>query len=527
MRAESSSSVRTLLLAAGAALLTACSGGGGGGSSSPPPPPPPPANAAPVVSFTLSAGTVDEGQPFTVDATGSSDADGDSLSFTLTQTGGPAAEEVSTGSGVFEFSMPEVTQDETLNFELSVSDGEDTITQVVSVTASNIVLTPEITLFDFPGQTFSGLNRPQIARFDSDALSATASGIIGFQNSDDETTLELFRFGYDQDNRIILKDPEFRPVPGTSAGGRALFTFGPFKSAFGGNPIYGFEQDDLLIEDGLRLPGQSLDDETIRTREVAAPCAMMQALPGLWADLIVGTRGDGLQVFLNRARDFDDSIESRGQFEESDRLIASGEICHVSGSLLDELFAYDPQLGAVRRWSTREPNPYEEGDAIPVDWPDGLELVDMVATGNVQDFFAIALVLSDGRHNGTHQLLVLSSDYLGQGEVVEQVFSWNKGVPDRVQFRSIDDPNDVSFEFGQIDIVVSLITAPYVVVVDDKARPSFGDVRPQFSDPVFAPIPLGVTDIRFGATTDFLGTSATMTLRDRGEVVFVDFVPVD
>ena len=73
----------TLIILAGA--LVACGGGGGGGSPTPqpppPPPPPPPANVAPVAAFT-GATTAVVGMPLPFDASTSSDANNDPLTYT-------------------------------------------------------------------------------------------------------------------------------------------------------------------------------------------------------------------------------------------------------------------------------------------------------------------------------------------------------------------------------------------------------------------------------------------------------------
>jgi hypothetical protein len=69
------------LLGLMAALLAGCggSGGGGGDDPGPPPPPPPPSNRDPAAAFT-SAASVAAGAPLVLDASGSTDADGDTLS---------------------------------------------------------------------------------------------------------------------------------------------------------------------------------------------------------------------------------------------------------------------------------------------------------------------------------------------------------------------------------------------------------------------------------------------------------------
>jgi PKD repeat protein len=63
-----------------AMLITVGACGGGGGDTVQPPPPPPPANQAPVAAFTASANPA-AGQPVVLDASASSDPDGQALSF--------------------------------------------------------------------------------------------------------------------------------------------------------------------------------------------------------------------------------------------------------------------------------------------------------------------------------------------------------------------------------------------------------------------------------------------------------------
>ena len=150
---------------AGAVLavsLSACGGGGSGSgsppaSSPPPPPPPPPANIAPSVTITSNAIGTDEGQVAWIDATASTDADGDTLTFEIRQTGGPAIlpapgeADIDVMASRIAFSVPEVAADTDLEFEVSVSDGTDTSTQSFSLTARNIELSPVTNLL---GDTF-------------------------------------------------------------------------------------------------------------------------------------------------------------------------------------------------------------------------------------------------------------------------------------------------------------------------------------------------------------------------------------
>ena len=111
------------------ALTTACSGGGGsdsGGNTVTPV-----TNSAPSVN----AGgdqAVASGAAVTLDAT-VSDADGDALTLTWSQTSGTAVTLSSSSAEDPTFTAPTVGADETLVFNLSVTDGTSTVSDSVSV----------------------------------------------------------------------------------------------------------------------------------------------------------------------------------------------------------------------------------------------------------------------------------------------------------------------------------------------------------------------------------------------------------
>lgn len=84
-----------------------------------------PSNLAPVAN----AGTdqsVDEGALVTLNGTASTDADGDSITYSWTQTAGPAVTLSNPNAASPTFTAPTITSDATLTFELTVSDGAST-----------------------------------------------------------------------------------------------------------------------------------------------------------------------------------------------------------------------------------------------------------------------------------------------------------------------------------------------------------------------------------------------------------------
>ena len=97
---------------------------------------PDPANQPP----TADAGddqTVAEGDSVALDASGSSDADSDDLSYDWTQTDGADVTLTDADTATPSFTAPDVDADETLTFEVTVSDGESTDTDTVAVTVED------------------------------------------------------------------------------------------------------------------------------------------------------------------------------------------------------------------------------------------------------------------------------------------------------------------------------------------------------------------------------------------------------
>jgi len=133
-------------------FLSSC--GGGGGSTPPVSPPPPPVNmnTAPVASATASKTDVVEDQTFTLDASASSDADGDSLTYAWTQISGTAVAIDSPSAAVQNLVAPLVGADENLEFEVQVSDG--TATTVANVT----IQIDDLQATEFKSQTSTFLN---------------------------------------------------------------------------------------------------------------------------------------------------------------------------------------------------------------------------------------------------------------------------------------------------------------------------------------------------------------------------------
>lgn len=503
-------------LAAASLVVTACSGGGGSSSPPPPPPPPPPPNAAPNLVVEVPEDLVDEGQPFTLDISGSTDPDGDALSFSVSQTSGPTATANPPGyaaptvAGVFLFAAPEVDADSEMTFELSASDGEDTSSQSVTVTAANISFSPEVSLFSEPVAVFEGLNSPQAAAFLSASYGDPFIGIVGVQDAENGTGLEVFQF------KLVLADGNFEPMgtaslPMTNAGSTATIDTGGF-SQIAPQAIITVEEDDrfFVFPDGISGAGAGAPGNYATT----APCAAQGTNSSPYDDIAIGSRGNGVQFWDNSWDILTDPITLPGEFSPGRILEPLGDFCALVSTGFD-LFGFNADQDVLNRWF-----PYGTFRAsYDVDIPDGLSVVDMAATSSASGFFAVALLMTDGEHDGVHQVLVLSTDIYAGEPVATQLLDLPKGVPLSITMGDFGSESDFAQE---VDLFVALSSAPYGVVFVNQLDQIAGDTHLSYAEPQYVPIPLGISGARFGTQTDLTGRSIVFTLTDQGRVEMRD-----
>ena len=118
--------------AALALLLTACGGDNGGGGT----------NTAPLADITAVSDAL-EGSRITLDASNSSDADNDTLTFSWSQTAGPDAVQTIADADTFSITLPDVSAPTKLTFSVVVSDGVVEVSGEVSLTVNPLTLTAD------------------------------------------------------------------------------------------------------------------------------------------------------------------------------------------------------------------------------------------------------------------------------------------------------------------------------------------------------------------------------------------------
>jgi len=107
------------------------------------PPPPPPTNQAPSASATAPM-SLEEFETAVLDATSSTDADGDTLTFSWEQISGVSVTLINANMASASFTAPDVAEDETLSFRVTVSDGTTSSTATVDTTIMNFLAADEV-----------------------------------------------------------------------------------------------------------------------------------------------------------------------------------------------------------------------------------------------------------------------------------------------------------------------------------------------------------------------------------------------
>lgn len=434
--------------------------------------PDPPINQAPSADISASAVSVEERQAFTLSASGSTDPDGDTLTYQWNQTAGAAVAIANPTQADLSLTMPETQADDTLQFTLQVSDGSLSDTTTVDITLANIVLAPLNTDFQpVMLDDASAVKMPtnlNVRRYNILAGSFCDGGyrsvyridILGQNGSGQRAIGEWNGSG------SVLDVSSIAGAPVSTAGFLTSLTY-PFTRScvdpFGGGGGRGggstftqsnavatvhFPDDNTVFQKGL---DQKIDDQT----DVCAARGVYdrngQFLHYLTAETTGGIDSRPVTVDAN-------GVLTLGA---ATTLVASGDFCqfwtegrqsYSSGTVArTNLFAVDKaskELVMYRSQETQTLTQFTEIERITLPDSSGtssnivaVDFYSPLSFRGIRSNVYAAVILSDGQHRGVHRLLIYENDIAGsfitpddyQGFTLTTDIALSGGIPKAIE----------------------------------------------------------------------------------------------
>ena len=462
-------------------MIAAC----GGGTSSTSSTTPPRINFPPSVSLSISSDSIEENGIVTLDASGTTDANGDALTFTWSQTAGPDIVVSNAGAASIMFRVPFVNEDVEAEFQLTVTDGERAVTELARFLITNRVSgeayknqsiksqetidldsQPQLiwdTLFGLIGFlddngniVFQGVSSANTvgATATTDPRSATFPRDALFNNQ----TLRAFR--YDEEERNSL-----------SAGGRVVDTL-VVKPSDGEVMAITEGNTGQVSTSTLDVTSPCAADTLIRYSQLVDPTTGFQADPlGLNGVIVARSTGgfsifeaigstnsnsrpgtqtsyDELTVTENPSGVFCDIVATNRYIDQRFELSRSGNFfteytssgtSSLSGNLI---LAVDREAQTASLFLTEwiqgsdtinlshiEKVDLDFETAVPLSFVDSVVLEAYDGRG-VSDA-GLGLLFTDGQDVGNHRLLIVG---IGDDDkIVQTVRKWDKGVPLKIE----------------------------------------------------------------------------------------------
>ena len=441
------------------------------------------------------------------------------MTWTLEQVAGPAPSDVPLGEdeavegeGMFAFRAPEVDQDTLMEFELTISAGEDITMERISVGIQNIELTPTVSLLGEAVALFDGLHNPEQADFYSMSFGDHEIGVNGIADADDDSGRILFRYMNDYVTEEF-SDLQTLALEGSVVGESATLQM-EYMNGFSPSLLIGLEESDQI----------HIKEAFAQIVETEAPCAfslLSSSIHDTQNDLLVGSRGAGLKIFQ-----FDKF--PRGTFAPGEEpvlevgpiLASTGNFCFANawGS---HIIGYDEATSTLRFWDVVWGGEPDEMASVPISLPESGPLVDADFYIDEVGHFVAAFVSSNGAHEGQHELWIYANQFDGSGPVQVQKYSWDKGVPSDVILADLDT-GDVD---AQADVLITLETVPYLIRVEQTGDLSLGDTRPSFEELTYVPTTLWNTSVRKAGAPDFTTQTLILTQTRTGKVSMMELTP--
>jgi len=441
---------------------------------------------APTASVSAPNGaSADEGQILVLDASASSDPEGTALTFTWSQTSGPAAILSATDTAQIDVTLPETSSDETLTFELAVSDGALSATTTIDLNAVNIVETPLLGYFGDPLEILSGLNNAQALTL-TDTMRSGGTGRYSLIGVDEQNgQMDLLYFERNTDGTY---DPADRTPTGFAPSSKVVGRDGYFGFQ-GAGPSFIFEQAGKIGFYNEQQGSPPLYEAG--SLDLDTPCSFSTSLYG--NAQLVGHRGTGLTAIW---RSYSGTSPNLTTALEVSKPTSTGTYCFLGTNLRSQgmISAYNSDTDMLEVWrhafdATQTPaHRFDLVASYDVGVASGLTVTAFGSAngfdGSQETSFSV-LAATDGQHNGQHVAILVH--WTAAGGFEHDQLTWSKGIPTDVSIGDINVPN--------APIFISMSSSPYVRVYEASALFWNAPLAGLYSAPQFIEVGLGATEI--------------------------------
>ncbi len=478
-----------LCIAASCLALSACGGGSGGSSGGnggvTPPPSGGSTNAAPSVSIRASDMSPLEGKTSTLDGSNSSDADGDTLSFRWTQLSGPTVVFSAATSAMTDITVPNLTEDRAARFQLQVSDGTTSSSDEVTLTLSNLVLTPAANTTIVSEKTVNYPNK--IISIPTSINVLESLNYLVYDNGG-RILMDLFGYGFEGHAGVITPEA----IEANASIVSAIGTPSPFNIAW----LAAFGETQVTFYEPLREPAEIL------SIDVDQPCSSVTEPGFSFGNILIGSAsGDSILAAFT----LDENSEPNGTTE----LASFGEgaaICEMQiverafdnkqVSLTGKrLLAFDQNTNEIIHYRLTRSDDNRiiglteiESAAIDLQLAEG-ETADFITSSQIgtQGLAGLALAFSNGETEGVHRLVIVGLNT--DGAVLQETHSWDYGSPTSISTIPIDDHR------GQT-IFITTSDSPFAVIYK-SADLFFSDSYLPLSDHAYFDLGVGHDEVGF------------------------------
>ena len=458
-----------------------------------------PANQAPEAMASADKTDIDEGQPFILDATESTDPDNDALTYEWSQLSGPNIEIADPTLSIQNLNAVEITEDVTAQFQVSVTDGTLTSTATVDVNIVNIFQSPR--RVDTLAQ--SGLAVPTLRQavvfepsetpvfLESTLDSAILMGQSGLADNSMDITMLVSQAG-----SLALSMPsvatflnEFsRPL---------IYRLRPSARFSGTELIYVAEESNNTVTSYERTSLEAYEEQD--QFSIQAPCEINDQGERF---LKIGQRGlgltllqaDGTSQVINDGSSYCAIFTARDPVENDFDLAGT-----FFRPRVPSFIAVDTENNTLNLFRQQETNAellgvlgqatYGLMQQVPIDFAGATDLRFVTAFVEFSEPRAMYMLFTNDEHDGEHRLITVGLD--SKREIFQQTLSWPKGIPTDMTIRergsserdifiitstspdavifTIRDPNDqtavpdpASLSFLEIGLGAELVTDVYI-----------------------------------------------------------------